>query len=157
MFAVRRLSVLLFAVLVAGAAGLARADDYPSRPVRLIVGFGPGTGADVTARVLGTRMSQTLGQQIVVENRPGGGSSVAAEYVVRAPRDGYTLFMGTAANVINGAIKMVVSRSLGSAMARVAMMPGTAQAKLDSSGIKLRPDRPTLAIIRSIRKAARAI
>jgi tripartite-type tricarboxylate transporter receptor subunit TctC len=101
----RRLAVSLSALLVAGAAVAAQADEYPSRPIRLIVGFGPGTGADITARVLGARMGQTLGQQIVVENRPGGGSSVAAEFVTRAPKDGYTLFMGTAANVINGAIK----------------------------------------------------
>ena len=105
MCALRRLAVSITALLVAATAVVARADDYPSHPIRLIVGFGPGTGADITARVLGARMGQTLGQQIVVENRPGGGSSVAAESATRAPKDGYTLFMGTAANVINGAIK----------------------------------------------------
>jgi tripartite-type tricarboxylate transporter receptor subunit TctC len=101
----KRLAVSASALLVAATAVAARAEDYPSRPIRLIVGFGPGTGADITARILGARMGQTLGQQIVVENRPGGGSSVAAEFATRAPKDGYTLFMGTAANVINGAIK----------------------------------------------------
>jgi tripartite-type tricarboxylate transporter receptor subunit TctC len=107
MSALKRVAIaaLAIALIVACAVSGARADDYPSRPVRLIVGFGPGTGADITARVLGARMSQTLGQQIVVENRPGGGSSIAADYVVRAPKDGYTLLMGTVANVINGAIK----------------------------------------------------
>ena len=99
------LTILCSTVLVTGASALAQTADYPSRPVRLIVGFGPGTGADITARVLGARMSQTLGQQIVVENRPGAGSTVAAEFVVRAPKDGYTLFVGTVANVINGAIQ----------------------------------------------------
>lgn len=100
-----RFTVCLSALLIVGAASAGQADEFPSRPIRLIVGFGPGTGADVTARVLGARMSQTLGQQLVVENRPGGGSSVAADFVVRAPKDGYTLFMGTVANIINGAIK----------------------------------------------------
>jgi tripartite-type tricarboxylate transporter receptor subunit TctC len=105
MACLRRLSVCVSALLLIVAAVAAQADDFPSRPIRLIVGFGPGTGADVTARLVGARMGQTLGQQIVVENRPGGGSSIAAEFVARAPKDGYTLFMGTVANVINAAIK----------------------------------------------------
>lgn len=82
----------------------ATAQDFPNRPIRLIVGFGPGTAADLTARTLATGMSATLGQQVVVENRPGGGSNVAAEFVAHSPKDGYTLFMGTAASVINAAI-----------------------------------------------------
>jgi tripartite-type tricarboxylate transporter receptor subunit TctC len=78
--------------------------EYPSRPVRLIVGFIPGSSADITARVLGQRMSQTLGQQLVVENKPGAGSSLGAEFVARAPKDGYTLFVGSSANITNAAI-----------------------------------------------------
>ena len=105
MCTLRRLAASLSALLVAATVLGATAEEFPLRPIRLIVGFGPGTGADITARVLGARMGQTLGQQIVIENRPGGGSSVAAEFATRAPKDGYTLFMGTAANVINGAIK----------------------------------------------------
>jgi len=93
------------AALVGLALGAAHAQDYPSRTVRLIVGFSPGAGADVTARLLASEMSKALGQQVVVENRPGAGSNIAAEQAVRAPKDGYTLFMGTVANVINGAIK----------------------------------------------------
>jgi tripartite-type tricarboxylate transporter receptor subunit TctC len=76
-------------------------DRYPSRPVRIVVGFGPGAAADLTARVIGQRLSQTMGQQFFVENKPGGGSTVAAEQVARGPKDGYTLFIGTVANVIN--------------------------------------------------------
>ena len=79
--------------------------DYPSRPVKIVVGFGPGSAADLTARVLAQRLSKTMGQQFIVENKPGGGSTVAAEQVVRGPKDGYTLFMGTAANVINGVMQ----------------------------------------------------
>ena len=80
------------------------ADDYPTRPVRVIVGFAPGAVADTVARVMATRMSQTLGQQLVVENRAGAGSSLGAEFVARAPKDGYTLLMCTVAQSINPAI-----------------------------------------------------
>jgi len=87
--------------------GLAAAaeGDYPSRPVRIVVGFGPGSAADLTARVVAQRLSRTMGQQFIVENKPGGGSTVAADQVVRGSKDGYTLFMGTVANVINGVMQ----------------------------------------------------
>lgn len=101
------LILLGLAATVASVTPVVHADDYPSRPIRLIVGFGPGTTADITARILGQRMGPILGQQIVVENRPGGGSSIAGDFVVHAPKDGYTLFMGTAANVINAAISQL--------------------------------------------------
>jgi tripartite-type tricarboxylate transporter receptor subunit TctC len=78
--------------------------DYPNKPIRLVVGFIPGSSADITARVLGARMSQILGQQVVVETKPGAGSSLAAEFVVRSPKDGYTLFMASSANITNAAI-----------------------------------------------------
>jgi tripartite-type tricarboxylate transporter receptor subunit TctC len=80
------------------------ADDYPARPIRVVVGFSAGSGADISARVVGQRMGQILGQQIVVENKTGAGSSLAAELVARAPKDGYTLLMATIANVINAVV-----------------------------------------------------
>src|SRR5262249_34639136 len=84
------------------AMSLAHAEtDYPSRPVRIIVGFGPGAVADTPARLLAQKFSQSFGQQFVVENRPGAGSNIAAEYVSRAQPDGRTLFMATSANTIN--------------------------------------------------------
>jgi tripartite-type tricarboxylate transporter receptor subunit TctC len=79
----------------------ANADNYPSRPIRLIIGFPPGSAADITARLVGDVMSRTLGQQVVVEARPGAGSNIAAEFVARSPADGYTLFIGTLSNVTN--------------------------------------------------------
>ena len=92
--------------LIMGLAATAAAEgDYPSRPVRIVVGFGPGSAADLTARVVALRLSRTMGQQFIVENKPGGGSTVAAEQVVRGPKDGYTLFVGTVANVINGVMQ----------------------------------------------------
>jgi tripartite-type tricarboxylate transporter receptor subunit TctC len=83
------------------APGAAPAADYPSRPIRLIVGFAAGSSADVTARTIGQGMSEVLGQTIVVENRPGASSMVASEFVARAPKDGYTLLMSTVASTIN--------------------------------------------------------
>src|SRR5262245_19587737 len=80
------------------AARSARAQAYPTRPVKLIVGFGPASAADVTARILTQRLDQTMGQQFFVENRPGAASSIGAEYVVRAAKDGYTLLLATVAN-----------------------------------------------------------
>jgi tripartite-type tricarboxylate transporter receptor subunit TctC len=76
-----------------------RAQDYPNRPVHIVVGFIPGSAADITARVLGNGLSKLLGQQFVVENKPGAGSSLAAEFSARAPKDGYTLFLGSSANI----------------------------------------------------------
>jgi tripartite-type tricarboxylate transporter receptor subunit TctC len=85
-------------------AGAAAAEDFPARPIRIIVGFGPGSGADITARVLGARMSEILGQPVVVENKTGAGSSLAADAVSRTPKDGYTLLMATISQPINAAV-----------------------------------------------------
>ena len=95
---------LSLALTALAAAPQACADEFPSRPLRLMIGFPPGSAADITARLVGDSMSKTLGQQIVVEARPGAGSSLAAEQVARSPADGYTLFIGTSSNVTNAAI-----------------------------------------------------
>lgn len=96
-------SVLMACLSLVAPAAPAQS-EYPSRPVRLIVGFIPGSAADITARVLGQRMGQLLGQQFVIETKPGAGSSLAAEFVARAPKDGYTLFVASSANITNAAI-----------------------------------------------------
>lgn len=70
-------------------------NSYPSRPIHLVVGFTPGTAADITARAFANGAESVLGQKIVVEDKPGAGSSVAAEYVARAAKDGYTLFLSS--------------------------------------------------------------
>jgi tripartite-type tricarboxylate transporter receptor subunit TctC len=101
----RLLRCVLLCILLGMAAPVVLAQsDYPNRPVRLIVGFIPGSAADITARVLGQRMGQLLGQQFVIEAKPGAGSSLAAELVARAPKDGYTLFLASSANITNAAI-----------------------------------------------------
>jgi tripartite-type tricarboxylate transporter receptor subunit TctC len=99
-----------FLHLTAGAAALpavwrmAMAQAYPTRPVRIIVGFPAGGGIDVIARLMGQWLSERLGQQFVIENRPGAGSNIATEAVVRAPADGYTLLMIGAFNAINATL-----------------------------------------------------
>ena len=95
---------LIAACMAVTASPFAAAQDYPTAPIRLISGFPPGSTADISARVVGAKMGQILGQQIVVENRVGAGSSLAGAQVARAPADGYTLFVGSAANVINAAM-----------------------------------------------------
>jgi tripartite-type tricarboxylate transporter receptor subunit TctC len=79
------------------------AQSYPTQPIKVVVGFGPASAADVLARLVGKQMEVTLGQPIVVENRPGNSSMIAAETVARATADGYTLFMATIANTLNPA------------------------------------------------------
>jgi tripartite-type tricarboxylate transporter receptor subunit TctC len=82
----------------------ARAQAYASRPVRIIVGAPAGGGIDITARLIGQWLSDRFGQQFVIENRPGAGGNIAAEALVRAPADGYTLFLVTPANAINATL-----------------------------------------------------
>ena len=94
-----------FAVCAALAAIPTQAQTYPTAPVRVISGFPAGTTADISARVVGAKMGQILGQQFVIENRPGAASSIAGAQVARAPKDGYTLYIASAANLINAAMK----------------------------------------------------
>jgi tripartite-type tricarboxylate transporter receptor subunit TctC len=96
------LSAIVASVLISSIAG-ACAQTWPAQPIKMIVGFGPGSAADVLARVVGKQMESSLGQPIVVENRPGNSSMIAAEAVMRAPADGYTLFVATIANTLNPA------------------------------------------------------
>src|SRR5215813_2590291 len=83
---------------------VAPAQDFPTAPVHVISGFAPGSTADITARVIGAKMGQILGQQFVTENRTGASSSIAAASVARAPKDGYMLYVANAANMINAAM-----------------------------------------------------
>jgi tripartite-type tricarboxylate transporter receptor subunit TctC len=99
-----------FLHLAAGAAALpavsriARAQNYPAQPVRIVVPFAPGGGSDIAARLIGQWLSARFGQQFVVENRPGGGSNIGTEGVVRAPADGYTLLVLDNSPTINATL-----------------------------------------------------
>src|SRR5262249_61589292 len=80
------------------------AQAYPTRPVRIIVGFPAGLGPDITARLIAQLLSERFGQSFIVDNRPGAGSNIGTEIVVRAPADGYTLLLMTASNAINATV-----------------------------------------------------
>jgi tripartite-type tricarboxylate transporter receptor subunit TctC len=104
---IRRRQFLQFAAAtfaVAARAQIAWSQTYPNRPVRLIVGFAPGGATDIAARLIGQWLSERLGQQFVIENRPGAGSNIGTEVVVNAPPDGYTLLLAGSPNAINATL-----------------------------------------------------
>jgi tripartite-type tricarboxylate transporter receptor subunit TctC len=98
------------ALLIGAAAGSlalttpATAQEYPAKPIHLIVGFAAGGGNDIIARVFGQKLSESLGQPVIVENKPGGGAIVATDYVAKSPPDGYTLLMSASGISINPAV-----------------------------------------------------
>jgi tripartite-type tricarboxylate transporter receptor subunit TctC len=119
---------LKIAALCTGAAmasvastAVAMAQSYPTQPIKIVIGFGPGSAADILARLVGKQMEAGLGQPIVVENRPGNSSMLAAETVSRATADGYTLFMATIANTLNPA-ETKSGFNLGKDLAPIALL-----------------------------------
>jgi tripartite-type tricarboxylate transporter receptor subunit TctC len=92
------------AIALPAVSRIARAQTYPSRPLRIIIGYTPAGSADITARLMGQWLSERLGQTVVIENRPGAGTNLATEAVVRAPADGYTLLLVAPANAINASL-----------------------------------------------------
>ena len=95
-----KLAVLL--IFLFGAASAAWSQSYPVKPIRLVVPNPPGGGTDTMARLISQKASPALGQQIIVDNRPGGGGRIAADLVARAPKDGYTLMLGSVSSLITG-------------------------------------------------------
>src|SRR5215203_3079705 len=124
----KRTGLIAAALLIAAVAGnAARAQsDYPNKPIRIVVGFTPGSVADITARVLSNRMGQILGQTVVVENKPGAGSNLAAEFVARAPKDGYRLFLPGSANIANAAINPNLPFDIAKDFAPIALVNSVA-------------------------------
>lgn len=107
-------------VSIAGLAPAA-AQTFPAQPIKIVIGFGPGSAADILARLLGKEMEAKLGQPVIVENRPGNSSMIAAEAVARATPDGYTLFMATIANTLNPA-QTNSNFNLGKDLAPIALL-----------------------------------
>src|SRR5262245_36475911 len=119
-----------FLQLAAGTAALsalprlARAQAYPSRPLRCIVAYAPGGGTDIFVRLVGQPLSERLGQPFVIENRPGAASNIATEAVVRAPADGYTLLGTDAAAAINATLYDNLNFNFVRDIAAVAIIQG---------------------------------
>jgi tripartite-type tricarboxylate transporter receptor subunit TctC len=101
--ALRRTAIFLIAIGISALASIggAAALDYPTRPVRWVVGFAPGGANDILARLIGARLSERLGQQFVIENKPGAGGNIGAESVINAEPDGYTVLLVNPSNFIN--------------------------------------------------------
>lgn len=91
-------------VTIPAVSTIARAQAYPIRPIHLVVGFPPGGPTDVFARLMGQWLSERMGQPFVIENRPGAGSNLGTEAVIRSPPDGYTLLLVASANAINATL-----------------------------------------------------
>ncbi len=108
--ALLRMSML--ALVLAGACANASAQSYPTKPIRLVVGFAPGGAADYVARAISESLSRALGQSIVVENRAGAGSSIAADYVAKSAPDGYTLLIASPSGIsVNPALNPKIGYS----------------------------------------------
>ena len=106
----RRTAICLIAMSISigisaiAAIGSAAAQDYPTRPIKWVVGYPPGGATDIIARLIGQRMSERLGQQFVIENKPGAGNNIATESVINAEPDGYTILLVNPANYINASL-----------------------------------------------------
>jgi tripartite-type tricarboxylate transporter receptor subunit TctC len=118
-----KMAALCAGVMMASVASTAFvvAQTYPTQPIKVVIGFGPGAAADILARLVGKQMEVSLGQPIVVENRLGNSSMIAADAVARAPADGYTLFMATIANTLNPA-ETKSNFNLGRDLAPIALL-----------------------------------
>jgi len=97
----------IFVFLVISGPGFAL--DYPSKPIRIIVGFPPGAGADVLARVVSQKLSDSLKQQVIVDNKPGAGTNIGTNYVAKSNPDGYNILLITVANAINPSLTLNLS------------------------------------------------
>jgi tripartite-type tricarboxylate transporter receptor subunit TctC len=116
------LSLAAGAAALSTASRLALAQAYPARPVRLLVGFSAGSASDIIARLAAQRLSEQLGQPVVVENRPGAATNLAAEAVVRATADGYTLLLATSTNAVNATLYKNLSFNFSADIVPVALI-----------------------------------
>jgi tripartite-type tricarboxylate transporter receptor subunit TctC len=134
--------ILKAAALAFVIAGSAQAAEFPERPVRIIVGFGAGGASDIAARVIANKMGDALGQQVVVENKPGASTSIAGEYVAKSPPDGYTLYQSGNANAVNAVSEPPPSFDVLTAFepVGVAISAPTVLVAHPSSGIKSTKD-----------------
>ena len=141
----------LFLAAIAAAVALpAFGQQYPARPVRVVVGFAPGGGVDISARLMAAKLSEILGQQFIVENKPGAGTNIAAAEVAKSAPDGYTLFMNSPAVVINTALYAkppyqlsdFTGVSIFSATTNMLVVPASFEAKTVQDLIRIAKEKP---------------
>ena len=119
-----------------GLGGSASAQSFPSKPIRIVVGFAPGGPADVMARLIGQRISGTLGQSVVIDNRPGAGGTIGARVVAESDPDGYTLLLGnTSTLVISPLIYKNVGYDAVKGFAPIAMLGTTSNLLIVNPGL----------------------
>ena len=141
---------LFLAVIAAAFALPAFAQQYPARAVRIVVGFAPGGGVDISARLLASKLSEYLGQQFIVENKPGAGTNIAAVEVLRSNPDGHTLFMNSPAVVINTSLYAkppyqlsdFVGISLFAATTNLLVVPAAVPAQTVQDLVRLAKEKP---------------
>lgn len=124
----RRTQVAIAALAIAGVlTGVALAQsDFPNKPIRFVVGFAPGGPSDIISRVIGAKMGELLGQQVIVENRTGAGGTVATDYVARSEPNGYTMLNTTTANTANETLSKSLQARFGKDLAAVTTLADTA-------------------------------
>jgi len=113
---------LVMVLLACALAAPAAAQDYPNKPIRIIVSFGPGGGADIVGRILGQSLQEKLGQPVIIENKPGAAGTIGNELVARAPADGYTLGIMTAGQIIAAVMNKSLRYDTATAFEPVAMV-----------------------------------
>jgi tripartite-type tricarboxylate transporter receptor subunit TctC len=141
---------LLVSLLAALLALPAEAQSYPTRPVRILVGFAPGGGVDISARLLASRLAEYLGEQFIVDNKPGAGTNIAAAEAAKSAPDGYTLFMNSPAVVINTALYAkppyqladFTGVSIFSATTNLLVVPASFEAKSVQDLVKIAKAKP---------------
>jgi tripartite-type tricarboxylate transporter receptor subunit TctC len=140
---------LIAAVLLSGVAACVCADDYPSKPVRLVVPFAPGGGNDIAARFVALRLTEAFGQSAVVDNRAGAGSTIGTDIVAKSPPDGYTLLVVHNAIAINQTLYPKLPYDTVRDFAQVAMIGATTNTLVVNPGVAARSTKELIALAKS--------
>jgi len=143
-------AAVLGSVVAAGVVSLANAQaNYPTKPIRIMVGFAAGGPADIIARVVGGRLGDLLGQQVVIENRTGAGGTIATEAVARSDPDGYTLLMTPLANAVNETLFKTMRAKVGEQLMAVAPLAETANVLVVHPSLEVKSVSDLIALAKS--------
>ena len=146
----KRRDLVLGSVAALASRGGARAQSaWPNKTIRFIVPFAPGGGTDTVSRLVCDQLSRILGQQVVVENKPGAASSIAGTYVARAAKDGYTLYIASAANMINAAMSSTLQFDVMKDFAPVALITSTPTVLVVSPELGVKSVKELVALAKS--------